>query len=133
MIELIFVIVILGILGGIAVPRLAGTRTDAHITKGRADVAAIRMSIAMTRSENLLSGNAQFPADLGSNPDKLFENIFTQPIVAGSATDQGRWRAGNANQFIFRVATTDITFTYIPATGVFNCERNDKYCTDLID
>ena len=33
MIELIFVIVILGILASVAIPRLAGTRTDAEIAQ----------------------------------------------------------------------------------------------------
>lgn len=39
MIELIFVIVILGILAAVAIPRLAATRDDAKISKGSADVA----------------------------------------------------------------------------------------------
>jgi prepilin-type N-terminal cleavage/methylation domain-containing protein len=38
MIELIFVIVILGILAAVAIPRLAATRDDAKISKGSSDV-----------------------------------------------------------------------------------------------
>ena len=38
MIELIFVIVILGILAGIAIPRLAGTTTDAQIAAAAANI-----------------------------------------------------------------------------------------------
>ena len=47
MIELVFVIVILGILAAVAVPRLAASRDDAHIAKGRADVASIRSGILL--------------------------------------------------------------------------------------
>ena len=39
MIELIFVIVILGILAAVAIPKLAATRTDAKISKSASDVA----------------------------------------------------------------------------------------------
>ncbi len=38
MIELIFVIVILGILAAVAVPKLAATRTDAEISKGATEI-----------------------------------------------------------------------------------------------
>ena len=53
MIELVFVIVVLGILAGIAVPRLAATRDDATIAKMRGDIAAIRSGLSLVRSENM--------------------------------------------------------------------------------
>ena len=42
MVELIFVIVILGILAMVALPRLAGSKKDAEITRAKAEIAAIR-------------------------------------------------------------------------------------------
>ena len=56
MIELVFVIVVLGILAGIAVPRLAATRDDATIAKMRGDIAAIRSGLSLVRSENMMRG-----------------------------------------------------------------------------
>lgn len=41
MIELIFVIVILGILAAVAIPRLAATRDDATISRGASDIATL--------------------------------------------------------------------------------------------
>ncbi len=41
MIELIFVIVILGILAAVAIPKLAATRDDAKIAKGASEVATL--------------------------------------------------------------------------------------------
>jgi general secretion pathway protein G len=41
MIELIFVIVILGILAAVAIPKLAATRDDAKISKGASDLATL--------------------------------------------------------------------------------------------
>lgn len=41
MIELIFVIVILGILAAVAIPRLAATRTDAQVSAAAADITTL--------------------------------------------------------------------------------------------
>ena len=57
MIELVFVIVVIGILASIAVPKFAATRDDAVITKGRATVAALRNGIATERQKRILRGD----------------------------------------------------------------------------
>lgn len=46
MIELIFVIVILGILAAVAIPRLAATRDDAQVSKASTDLATAIQDIA---------------------------------------------------------------------------------------
>ena len=46
MIELIFVIVILGILASVAIPRLAGTRTDAEIATTVANLRTLLNDVA---------------------------------------------------------------------------------------
>ena len=60
MIELVFVIVILGILAAVAIPRFAVTRTDAQISKGRADVASIRSGIITDRQSKLIKGITEY-------------------------------------------------------------------------
>ncbi len=57
MVELIFVIVIIGIPAGIAIPKFAVTRDDAIITKGRSDVATIRAALATERQKRILRGD----------------------------------------------------------------------------
>ena len=57
MIELVFVIVIIGILAGIALPRLATTRDDAFISKARTTVGALRSAISTERQKRILRGD----------------------------------------------------------------------------
>lgn len=57
LLELTFVIVIIGILSAIAIPKLTATRDDAVISKARATVAAIRNSIAAERQKRILRGD----------------------------------------------------------------------------
>ena len=68
MIELIFVIVILGILASVAIPRLAGTRTDAEIS---ATVANIR---------TLISDAASYYAVKGEFAGAKWRDITNVPI-----------------------------------------------------
>ncbi len=56
MIELVFVIVVIGILAAIAVPKFAVTRDDAIVAKGRATVGALRSAISMERQKRILRG-----------------------------------------------------------------------------
>lgn len=64
MIELIFVIVILGILAAVAIPRLAATRDDAKISKGASEV-----STAMTDI------GAYYTSKGGFNKPTLMTNV----------------------------------------------------------
>ncbi len=57
MIELVFVIVVIGILSAIAIPRFAATRDDAIVSKARATVGALRSAIATERQKRILKGN----------------------------------------------------------------------------
>jgi len=56
MLELVFVIAVIGILSTIAIPRLAVTRDDAVVTKARTTVASLRSSLSMLRQKNILKG-----------------------------------------------------------------------------
>jgi len=56
MIELVFVIVVIGILSAIAIPKFAVTRNDAIITRGRSTVASLRSALSTLRQKNILKG-----------------------------------------------------------------------------
>ena len=56
MIELVFVIVVIGILSAVAVPKLAPIVSTAHDAKGKSTVASIRSSMATQRQKLILQG-----------------------------------------------------------------------------
>ncbi len=114
MIELIFVIVVLGILAGIAVPRLAATRDDATIAKMRGDLAAIRSGISLKRSQNMMRGNIGWP-ELGAN----FSNVVQGGIKAGN--DRNGWTQNGDKSFTGCVAGQCAVFTYERVDGNITC------------
>jgi len=141
MIELIFVIVVIGILSAVAIPRLAATRDDAVIVKGKSQVAAIRSGIAMQKAKALLQGdntdpygnnfrltkldNEAFPSPEGK---KLFyfgdgnqSNVLESPIVS-KTTGTGGWIKDGNNTYTFKMTNSDsVQFTYSPTNGIFGC------------
>ena len=77
MIELIFVIVILGILASVAIPRLAGTRTDAEVATA---VANLRTILSEVSSQYVAHGT------FGGKTWKDFTNV---PLANANTTAVG--------------------------------------------
>jgi general secretion pathway protein G len=140
MIELVFVIVVLGILASIAVPKFAATRDDAHIAKGRSDVAAIRSAIVSERQNRLFRGQTQFinRLDAGvaqnANGVAIFDNngsaantLLQYGIITSNTP--GGWQVTGNNQYTFFMPFGNAVFTYCPnvagvacpVAGVFDC------------
>ena len=146
MIELVFVIVILGILASVAIPRLAATRNDALITKGRANVLAIRSGIITERQGRMFRGDNDYINKLDGQSatpgagDKIFDNngTATNRIMQSGVTTKtgsGGWLKTAANTYTFTVGTSVYTFTYTSGTGTFTCTgaTGSGNCTDLVN
>lgn len=150
MIELVFVIVVLGILAAVAIPRLAVTRDDAQIAKGRSDVAATRAAIVSERQGRLLRGESAYINKLhGATTATIFDNNGTvanalmQYGVATQDNTNGHWddtvtNNNGAWQYTYRATNTDVSFDYNPANGTFTCDRvgnaaNEVLCRLLVD
>ena len=77
MIELVFVIVVIGILSAIAIPKFAATRDDAIIAKARSEVAAMRSAIATERQKRILQG------DFSNIGDSDVPGLLEYPLGSG--------------------------------------------------
>ena len=139
MIELIFVIVIVGILAGIAVPRLAATRDDAIITKAIATVGSVRSAVAIERKKRILRGEFDPILKLSSSTTAGaaifdgFDGNTSNPVLeyglrsCKTGTTKGCW-----------VATSDTVYTYkMPVSGSvaftlsnnrFDCPTSNANC-----
>lgn len=143
MIELIFVIVVLGILAAVAFPRLAATRTDAEIAKGRADVATIRSAIVSERQTQLIKGENSYIPKLSLDTNTtLFtgdgnRTLLMYGIKEGSGS--GHWQKTGDQTYVYKVGETGTTFTYYPTdsgsnkAGTFTCTSGSGYCNKLVD
>jgi general secretion pathway protein G len=144
MLELVFVIVIIGILAAIAVPRLAATRDDAQMTKGRSDVAAIRSGIVSERQARLLRGESSYISALdqgvaaGAENVVIFDNNGTPTstiLMYGITTKNanGHWMKTDDTTYTYQVLGEPVTFTYTKDTGMFDCDHADPKCRLLTE
>jgi len=139
MIELIFVIVILGILSAVALPKFSQSKTQADIAKGRSDVATVRTAIMNERQKRLLTGDNSYISGITLNSGGLFGGVLTYPET--DSTTDGHWHKvteSNATAtYNFKVSGTNVLFTYTRSTGKFTCDANkdgntsQKYCYKL--
>lgn len=139
MLELTFVIVIIGILSAVAIPKMAATRDDAVITKARTTVAAVRSAIATERQKRILKGDFLPINSLSSNPavnifdtfnadrDGTTNRVLEYPL--GTCTTLGKtrgcWKMNAGNYRFVTPNNVNIDFTILDAAGVatsrFNC------------
>lgn len=143
MVELVFVIVILGVLAAVAIPRLAATRADAEITKGRADISSIRSAIITERQSRLIQGDSTYISGITLNTGGLFNGVLTYPMA--DSVGSGDWTStgtdSNATStYNYQVGTTTIGFTYTRSPdGIFTCsltagsDAQDALCANLIN
>ena len=131
MIELVFVIVVLGILAAVAIPRLAVTRDDAIVVKGRSDVAAIRSGISNFRSRHLMEGNSTlYPTTLENDDSMLFTNVMEYGIAPRSGV-AGHWSKSDNTHYVFYLGDGNVTFTYNSSNGHFDCDHTNHDCNQL--
>lgn len=138
MIEVVFVIVILGILAAIAIPRFAATRIDAEISKGRADIASVRSAIVSERQVRLITGDSTWITltDMdqnGTGTDPLFGGVLMYP-VNNEAGRNGQWSATpKSGTYVYRAGSVNVTFTYNATTGIFTCDTTNATYGTMCD
>ena len=124
-IELIFVIVALGILAMVALPRLVGSKEDAEITRVKAEIAAIRSAIQTYRGANLLSQNGN------GYPEEL-KTTTIEKITNGTKLSEKYWSVSEAgNELSVTIAGRPATFNYDNKTGKLTCKESDPLCDKL--
>jgi len=124
LIELIFVIVILGILASVAIPNFSGTVDNAYIAKAQAKVDTVRSGLQNYRSTSILKGNgAIYPSSLDKD-GKLFAVVAEGE---DNSTEVGRWSV-SGNIYTYHARNANINFEYNATTGTFECKSPDSLC-----
>lgn len=105
LIELVIVIVILGILAAVAIPKYEDMREQARVATMKGQLGSIRSAIAIQYSRNALNGSAAFPtldgtifAD-GRVPREPVLNSLAVKTTAG-VDDTGGWQYTQASGLV---------------------------------
>lgn len=144
MIELVFVIVVLGILAAVAIPKFGPMVEDAKIAKGKSTISSIRSAIVTDRQSKLILGVSSFAGALDDAStaagQELFDgnatvSILTYPIYASS--EAGGWMkittaAGKTASYRYYISNSrTVDFHYTSGDGKFDCDHSVADCVLL--
>jgi len=145
MIELIFVIIVIGILSAVALPKMFATRDDAIVVKLKTDVANIRGAIAALHTKNIMLGITTYPealddADKNTEGEELFDGnssigvLLDYPIY--SKNSDGHWMKTDDTNYTANVMNSNVKFNYYQSNGHFDCKglnsgKADSLCAQL--
>ncbi len=87
MIELIMVIVIIGILAAVAIPKFISLKKNAEQAACDANIGAIRAALSNYYARTALSGTASWPATLHAPAFVAYLQADTLPVHPGYAFD----------------------------------------------
>ena len=123
MIELIFVIVILGILASVAIPRLAATRTDAEVA---ATVANLRTLLNDVASYYAVKGEFGTTVKWNEITNVPLEHA-NRPAAASGKDNDGILKVGGINCIAMKLVDRTVTATATaPAYIVFLKDKDNK-------
>ena len=140
MIELVFVVVVIGILAAIAVPKFAATRDDATITKAMATIGSVRSGLATERQKRILRGDftaitalnstgtnvafSTFSADGDNNTSNVLE--YDVSDCTGLSKSRGCWSVSGTT-YTYAMPTSG-SVAFIITNNRLNCDLTDANC-----
>jgi general secretion pathway protein G len=143
MIELVFVIVVIGILGMIAIPKFSATRDDATVTKAKTTVANIRTALSSEVQARILKANYTPLTNVGGTIGVHNSDIFDffgdaggqttdrvleyPPKSCKDASARACWMRTGASTYKYYFPSAiggDVTFTV--NGGRFTCDGTSK-------
>lgn len=149
MLELIFVVVVIGILAAVAIPKFAVNRNDAVITKAKATIAAVRASLAGERQKRILRGNfdsiyqLSSSAATGAQIFDAFDGNTSNPVLeyapisCKTSGRDGCWEIdtlgadGTVAVYNFNMPATATEVEFKLEDNRFNCTVTDANCKRL--
>ncbi|HGZ70003.1 MAG TPA: type II secretion system protein [Nitratifractor sp.] len=135
MIELVFVIAVIGILAAIAVPKFTATRDDATAVKAKTTVASIRSAISTEVQKRMMAGTYTPIANLGGTTGGYDKAIFDYfdgnnqngrvleypPHSCKSASSKGCWMRTGVNTYRYYFSGSSATVDFTVSNNRFDC------------
>jgi len=118
LVELVMVIVIIGLLAAVVVPKFSDMRTEAQGAAEQGTVAAVRSGIKLVHMTNLAKGLTDYPSKLDSSSTGQASEknpLFTE-VVEGGISDPN-WEKVKGNTY--KYGPTGNKYKYDKSTGTF--------------
>jgi len=141
MVELVFVIVVIGILSAIAIPKLAGTVDLAYMVKGKNTLASVRSAITTERQKRILRGDFDPIEDLGDEThafNKFKEGskseLLAFPEKNCDTGQTGCWSRQSATTYVYKFAdSADGDAKFKLENNKLVCDNDNADCAQILN
>ena len=152
MVELVFVIVVIGILSAIALPKFSDSADSAYHVKAKTTLATIRNALATQRQQRILRGDFSNIADLGldsagvAHSGIVFDHfsvdaagtytaIYDYPINGCNGTQLACWTRTDATHYVYKFSNSstgnDGKAKFILQNNRLDCDSDTADCALL--
>ncbi len=136
MIELVYVIVIIGILSAIAIPKFSQVGVMARTSKAASELASVRSALATERQKRILRGDTDPITSLGNvftnfsaAKDGSTPKVLDYPPTVCSGSQKGCWTSSGTS-YIYRFADSgDAKFKLV--NSKLECDNDASDCAKL--
>ena len=135
MVELVFVIVVIGILSAVAIPKLAPILNSAKDSKAKEILSSVRSSISTERQKQILSGDYG-DVNITNDTGRVFTNYDNNNshrvlnYDLKDCTHKGCWHYDSTNKQYNYYGSKTCTFE---VDGGRFVDKTTGGCTDLVD
>jgi general secretion pathway protein G len=142
LIEIVFVLVIVAILGMIAIPRFMTTRDDASETQAKMTVTAVRTAISIEQQQRLLNGDysaiSRLSLSIGVDVPifDFFDNDAKRPVLRYplysciDASARECWIAMSDTKYLYRMPLGG-SVVFMLQNNRFVCDESTENCKKL--
>jgi MSHA pilin protein MshA len=123
LIELVMVIVIIGILAAVAIPKFTGLTSDAKVAATKGALGGIRAAVAIEYARSATSGSAEFPDTIDGTlfaDGRVPKNEVTGSTVVADVADTVNGSTTSASGWWYVTTGTNIGQVGAYVTGTLN-------------
>ncbi len=150
MVELVFVIVVIGILAAVALPRFGGAAEDAYLAKAQTTLTTVRVALKTERQRRILRGDFKKIGDLGDDgPPKIVfglmeadtdgnqADVLQYPITNCATGQKACWSRTDATHYSYIFPNAAMASTDGKADFVLNdnatleCDNDATDCAKI--
>lgn len=129
--ELIFIVVIMGILATVSIPKLLNTKDNASIIRVQNDLNVIQNGLKEYQTKHILQNDDGVLDSLDKDDISLFSNILETPFVASD--DINCWTKISNTKYRYNLSSNqNIEFIYDKDDFSFSCDKTLDICKEIL-
>ena len=132
LIEIIFVLLTLTIIVGVAVSKFNSALDNTNITQIKSDILQIRAGINLYKNKMILKNETESFNSLDDSHNELFSKVLQIPIISSAETTAKSWsKISDTKYKVFLDNKNALEFIFDTNKYTFDCDIINPLCKEL--